>query len=115
MAAFLSGCDEAVFATVLEGCGLTKSTLSKSVYALEEVGYLTVRKGRHERLPRTWLSLITEGRTSLARHLDALRQIADQAASRAVTAALCARPGPVAKAAGAGRPPRGRPAAARHR
>jgi DNA-binding MarR family transcriptional regulator len=85
VAAFLSGCDEAVFGTVLTSCALTKSTLSKSVRALEDAAYIAVRKGYHGRTPRTWLRLTPQGREALTAHLDALRLIADEAvtASRA--------------------------------
>lgn len=87
VAAFLSGCDEAVFGTVQTACALTKSTLSKSVRALEEAEYVAVRKGYHGRIPRTWLSLTPRGREALTAHLNALRALADEAiiASRAVT------------------------------
>ncbi|HEY7632745.1 MAG TPA: transcriptional regulator [Thermoleophilaceae bacterium] len=81
VAAFLSGCDEAAFGTVLESCGLTKSTLSKSVRALEDARYVAVRKGYHGRMPRTWLSLTPKGRKALAAHLNALRRLADDAVS----------------------------------
>jgi DNA-binding MarR family transcriptional regulator len=79
VAAFLSGCDEAAFGTVQASCDLTKSTLSKSVRALEDAGYVGVRKGYHGRTPRTWLRLTARGRRALTAHLDALRFIADEA------------------------------------
>jgi len=84
VAAFLSGCDEAVFGAVTQGCQLTKSTLSKSVHALEDVGYVTARKGYHNRVPRTWLSLTAQGREALASHLTALHHLANQAAAQAL-------------------------------
>ena len=85
LAAFLSGCDEATYAAAMEGCGLTKSTLSKSMRALEDAGYVTARKGYHERTPRTWLSLTSTGREALAGHLRALYELA-RLASRPPTA-----------------------------
>lgn len=83
LAAFLSGCDEAVFGAVMERCQLSKSTLSKSVRALEDIGYLSARKGYHNRMPRTWLSLTPHGRQALGSHLTTLRQLADQVAAPA--------------------------------
>jgi DNA-binding MarR family transcriptional regulator len=94
VAAFLSGCDEAVFGTVQISCELTKSTLSKSVRALEDAEYVAVRKGYHGRTPRTWLSLTPRGRQALTAHLSALRLLADEAitASRAARRAVADAP-----------------------
>ncbi|GAB7181528.1 transcriptional regulator [Kitasatospora sp. Ki12] len=81
--AFLSACDEAEFRSVQEYCELTPPALSKNVSALEEVGYVSVRKGYVGRRPRTWLALTEEGASALAGHLGALRKIADDAAAHA--------------------------------
>ncbi|MBT2446164.1 transcriptional regulator [Streptomyces sp. ISL-43] len=83
MSAFLSGCDEAEFRAVQEYCALSPSNLSKNVAALEELGYLAVRKGHVGKTPRTWLSLTDRGRSALAGHLTALRNIAETAARHA--------------------------------
>lgn len=77
--AFLSGCMEADFKTVRDHLSLSDSALSKSVSALESVGFVKVRKGYVGKRPRTWLSLTSSGHTRLADHLAALRAIADQA------------------------------------
>jgi DNA-binding MarR family transcriptional regulator len=83
MSAFLSGCDEAEFRAVQDYCSVSASNLSKNVAALEELGYVLVRKGHVGKIPRTWLSLTNEGRKALANHLAALQQIADTAARHA--------------------------------
>ncbi|TDT23060.1 transcriptional regulator [Streptomyces sp. BK208] len=83
MAAFLSGCDEAEFRAVQEYCGLSASNLSKNVSALDELGYLAVRKGHVGKVPRTWLALTDQGRKALLGHLAALQDIADSAARHA--------------------------------
>ncbi|MFJ3221602.1 transcriptional regulator [Kitasatospora sp. NPDC086801] len=80
MSAFLSGCDEAEFRAVQDYCSLSPSNLSKNVAALEELGYLSVRKGHVGKISRTWLSLTDQGRLALAGHLAALRHIAETAA-----------------------------------
>lgn len=80
IAAFLSGCDEAEFRAVREYAELSPSALSKHAAALEELGYLAIRKGYAGKTPRTWLSLTPEGRRALAGHLAALRAIAETAA-----------------------------------
>ena len=46
--------------------------------ALEEVGYVTVRKGYVGKRPRTWLSLTETGREAFGAHVDALREIVGQ-------------------------------------
>ncbi|MFJ4188906.1 transcriptional regulator [Kitasatospora sp. NPDC089509] len=83
ISAFLSACDEAEFRAVQDYCQLSPSLLSKNVSGLEELGYVTVRKGRVGRTPRTWLALSDEGRTALAGHLAALSAIAEEASRHA--------------------------------
>lgn len=75
--AALAGVDEAEFAHVRDTVEISDSALSKQSAQLEAVGYVKIRKGYVGKRPRTWLSLTSKGRTALARHLDALRQIAD--------------------------------------
>ncbi|MGW7412842.1 winged helix-turn-helix domain-containing protein [Streptomyces sp. NPDC054863] len=74
--AALSPLDKAEFSFVRDLVEVSDSVLSKQVAALEEVGWVTVQKGRIERRPRTWLTLTAEGRASYRQHLDALRAIA---------------------------------------
>ncbi|MFD5031215.1 transcriptional regulator [Streptomyces sp. NPDC058220] len=83
IAAFLSGCDEAEFRAVQEYCDLSPSNLSKNVTALEQLGYVAVRKGHVGKTPRTWLALTEDGRDALAGHLATLQRIADTAARHA--------------------------------
>ncbi|MGH3376074.1 MAG: transcriptional regulator [Actinoallomurus sp.] len=78
LAAFLAGCAEADFGTVAETCAISPPTLSKAATALEETGYVRVRKGHVGRRPRTWLSLTGEGRTAFERHLPALTELTAQ-------------------------------------
>ncbi|WP_436961302.1 transcriptional regulator [Streptomyces sp. SudanB182_2057] len=80
--AFLSGCTEAEFRAVREGCQISDSVLSKVVSALEAAQYVEVRKGYVGKRPRTWLRLSPEGRRALLAHLEALRGLASQAAQR---------------------------------
>jgi DNA-binding MarR family transcriptional regulator len=83
IAAFLSGCDEAEFRAVQDYCEVSPSNLSKNVAALEDLGYVSVRKGHVGKTPRTWLALTDAGRKALAGHLAFLQQIADAAARSA--------------------------------
>lgn len=79
MMAFLAGCAEAEFAAVREYCQVSDPSVSRIATALEEAGYLKIRKGAVGRRPRTWLSLTAAGRTALKRHLAALQAIVDAA------------------------------------
>ena len=80
VAAFLSGCAEAQFRAVRDRLHLTDSTLSRTVSALEEAGYVDVRRGHVGERSRVWVSLSRQGRDGLAAHLAALQQIAEHAA-----------------------------------
>ena len=75
--AYLSEVDRAEFALVRDAVEVTAAALSKQVSTLEEAGYVTVEKGYVGKRPRTWLSLAPAGREAMARHLAALRAIAD--------------------------------------
>ncbi|MBD0692990.1 winged helix-turn-helix domain-containing protein [Streptomyces sp. CBMA123] len=77
--AFLSGCAEAEFRAVREGCGVSESALSKVAATLEAASYLTIRRGYVGKRPRTWLRLTPEGRRALASHLAELQRIAADA------------------------------------
>lgn len=79
MTAFLAGCAEAEFAAVREYCQVSDASVSRIATALEEAGYVKIRKGAVGRRPRTWLSLTSAGRTALRRHLAALQAIAEAA------------------------------------
>ena len=75
--AALASVDEAEFALVRDTVEVSDSVLSKQATQLEAAGYVRVRKGHVGKRPRTWLSLTAAGRAAYARHLEALRAIAD--------------------------------------
>ncbi|PWI44520.1 transcriptional regulator [Streptomyces sp. ICBB 8177] len=79
MMAFLAGCLEAEFAAVRDYLQVSDASVSRIASALEEAGYVKVRKGYVGRRPRTWLSLTRDGRAALTRHLAALQAIVDAA------------------------------------
>ncbi|MEV6978358.1 transcriptional regulator [Kitasatospora sp. NPDC093806] len=74
--AALAAVDEADFRTLRDAVEVTDSALSKQIALLEEAGYVKVRKAFLGKRARTWLSLTATGRTALARHVAALREIA---------------------------------------
>lgn len=77
--AFLSGCLEAEFGAVRDHAQVSDASISRIVSALQDAGYVKVRKGYVGKRPRTWLSLTPDGRTALTEHLAALQAIADSA------------------------------------
>ncbi|MER6396511.1 winged helix-turn-helix domain-containing protein [Kitasatospora sp. NPDC086009] len=79
--AFLSACTEAEFATVRDHCEVSDSTLSKAAAALEEAGYVVVKKGYVGKRPRTWLGATKAGRKALAAHLAELQRLVAAAES----------------------------------
>ena len=76
MMALLAGADRVEFSFVRDHVEVSDSVLSKQMGALEQAGYIKVRKGFVGKRPRTWLSLTGEGRRVFARHLAALSEIA---------------------------------------
>ena len=81
IAAMLSVVDDAEFALVRETIGVSDSVLSKHVRAMEEVGYLKIRKGPAGGKTRTWLALTPLGRSAFAAHVKALQALAAAAAA----------------------------------
>ncbi|MGW4649341.1 transcriptional regulator [Kitasatospora sp. NPDC004289] len=81
--AFLSGCQEAEFGAVRDYAQVSDSVLSKTASALEEAGYVRVKKGYVGKRPRTWLAATKDGRAALAAHLTALQQLAAAATEAA--------------------------------
>ncbi|MFF8386904.1 transcriptional regulator [Streptomyces kanasensis] len=73
--AFLSGCTEAEFSAVRDYCQVSDSVLSKTAAALEEAGYVTVKKGYVGKRPKTWLAATRAGNKALAGHLASLQAI----------------------------------------
>ena len=74
--AILAAASEAEFRFVRDHVEVTDSMLSKQMSLLPEAGYVKVDKGHGGKMPRTWLSLTTEGRQAFDNHLAALREIA---------------------------------------
>ena len=74
--AMLAAAENAEFSFVRDSVEVTDSVLSKQVSALEQAGYVRVKKGFVGKRPRTWLSLTRDGRRRFERHMNALRDIA---------------------------------------
>jgi DNA-binding HxlR family transcriptional regulator len=74
-----AGADWVEFAVVRDSVGVSDSVLSKHSRALEDVGYLEVRKGAVGRRPRTWFRLTESGRRAFTGHLAWLTEAARHA------------------------------------
>jgi DNA-binding MarR family transcriptional regulator len=74
--AMLAAIDRAYFGFVRDQIEISDSMLSKQMTALEQAGYVKVRKAFVGKRGRTWLSLTSQGRRTFDRHLSALHTIA---------------------------------------
>ncbi|MFK0296477.1 transcriptional regulator [Streptomyces sp. NPDC090442] len=60
---------------VREATGLSDSMVSKHSHALEDAGYIEIRKGGVGRRPRTWFRMTPLGQTRYSRHVAALQRL----------------------------------------
>jgi len=74
--AILSAADEAEFAMMRDTLQVSDSVLSKHLKALEEAGYIKLRKAAAEGRQRTWGSLTAAGRAAFASHVAELQRLA---------------------------------------
>ena len=73
----LTAVSEAEFAVLRDALEVSDSVLSKHVSALAAAGYVRSRKGVREGRRTTWVTLTGAGRSALAAHVAALRQLID--------------------------------------
>jgi DNA-binding transcriptional ArsR family regulator len=71
----LAAATEAEFSFVRDSVEISDSVLSKHASALENAGYVHIRKGHVGKRPRTWLRLTDQGRRAFAEYVDTLQQI----------------------------------------
>ena len=79
IAAILAATEWADFRFIRDTAGLSDSALSKQLTALEDAGYIEIRKGFVGKRPRTSARLSPAGREAFNAHVAALRRIVDQA------------------------------------
>jgi DNA-binding transcriptional ArsR family regulator len=77
IAATLVGAGEVEFGFVRDRVGLTDSALSKQLRSLSEADLVSLRRERTGPARRAWIRLTPHGRTVLAGHTRALREIAE--------------------------------------
>ena len=73
--ALLAAAEWADFKFIRDNLKLSDSALSKQLSALEEVGYVEIRKGFVGKRPRTSVRLSDHGRRAFDGHVAALRQL----------------------------------------
>jgi DNA-binding transcriptional ArsR family regulator len=78
--ALLAAAEDVEFRFIRDSVGLSDSALSKQLTALEEAGYVDLRKiVAGKRPPRTTARLTTVGRAAFDQHISALQQIVAKA------------------------------------
>lgn len=65
------------FGTLRDILEADDSSLSKSITHLEKAGYVKTTKGYVGNRPRTWIEATAKGNRAFAKHLSALRAIAE--------------------------------------
>lgn len=73
--ATLANVDDIDFKSLKEIVDISDSALSKHASALEDAGYVKIRKGFVGKRPRTWFSTTKKGETAFKEHVDALREL----------------------------------------
>lgn len=81
LCAMLAAVDDVEFSFARDRIGVADSVLSKHAKALEEAGYVSIRKGVSSGRRRTWFSLTTTGRAAFRAHLAELQRLAGAATS----------------------------------
>jgi DNA-binding transcriptional ArsR family regulator len=71
----LAAAQEAEFGFVRDTLGISDSVLSKHGSALENAGYVHIRKGHVGKRPKTWFRLTDSGRAAFTAHVAALQAI----------------------------------------
>lgn len=70
---------EVAFADLKAILGLTQGNLGVHLAKLEQGGYVTIKKAFVDKRPRTTCKLTAKGRKAFLRHVERLREIAEQA------------------------------------
>ncbi|THV28957.1 winged helix-turn-helix domain-containing protein [Glycomyces paridis] len=73
----LSAVSEVEFAALRDALAVSDSVLSKQLKALEDAGYLKVRKSPFEGRTRTWAAFTEAGRAAFASHVAELKRLAE--------------------------------------
>lgn len=74
--AILATADEVEFATLREALAVSDSVLSKHLRALDEAGYVRLRKATSDGRVRTWAAFTARGRRAFEAHVIELQRLA---------------------------------------
>lgn len=76
--AFLSVVESADFTFLMTQTELSRGNLSSHLKKLEEAGYISVEKSFVERIPRTLITLSTEGRSAIQTYRKNMKTVLDE-------------------------------------
>ncbi|MDY7011528.1 MAG: transcriptional regulator [Planctomycetota bacterium] len=77
--ATLAGVENLGFGEIKAELGLTDGNLSAHLAALEQAGYVKIRKSFKGRKPQTTLSITAKGRKALEKYVNRLQEILNKA------------------------------------
>lgn len=81
--AIMATADEVEFATLRDALEVSDSVLSKHLRALDEAGYVHLRKATSDGRVRTWVAFTAKGRRAFEAHVIELQRLAGTLASPA--------------------------------
>jgi DNA-binding MarR family transcriptional regulator len=84
IAAVLAQVQDAEFAVLKDITGTSDSVMSKHLSALQEAGYVALRKAASDGRQRTWARLTSSGRRAFRRHVKALEALASTVAGERI-------------------------------
>jgi DNA-binding transcriptional ArsR family regulator len=79
LVSLLAASEWAEFRFIRDNLEMSDSALSKQLSALEEAGYVEIRKSFVGKWPRTSARLTRRGRTAFTRHVQALQEMVSRA------------------------------------
>lgn len=85
IAAILTKVDDVEFAVIKDIVEVSDSVLSKHLAALNQAGYVKLRKASREGRQRTWAALTSKGRMAFASHVRTLQGLASAAEHAVIT------------------------------
>lgn len=90
--AVLATADEVEFATLRDALEVSDSVLSKHLRALDEAGYVQLRKASSEGRVRTWVAFTGKGRRAFEAHVLELQRLAGTLAATPGERSVAERP-----------------------
>jgi DNA-binding MarR family transcriptional regulator len=76
--AYLSIVESADFTFLMRQTGLTRGNLSSHLSKLEEAGYVSIKKGFVDKIPRTLIRLTDQGQNGIKAYRETMKQVVDE-------------------------------------